>query len=165
MPSSLSEPEIDHLVSEILEAMDSVRRAHYRMVWVAGGVSSERSRVLEAIALREQCPCLKVGRQLSGRLLDLPPRGRAAAAGDQFLDLLLASGSDTLCLDHLEILFDPVLRLQPVETVRNASRRFLIAASWPGEIDRSGLRFGPPGHPAHVGISLPMEGIPVISLA
>jgi len=165
MPLEPTDSELEHLLAETREALDTVRRAHWRLVWIAGGTAPGRSGFVEALATRLGCPDIKVGRRLSERLLELPPRGRAAAAGDQFLDLLLEAGSDLLCLDHLEILFDPVLRLHAVETVRNASRRFVIAAAWPGEIGPDGLAFGPPEHPAHVRISLPQAEIPVITLA
>jgi hypothetical protein len=164
MPPVPTDPELDHLVEEVVGALELMRRAHYRLAWIAGADARKRTAVLEALSARLECPHLKIGSDLSGRLLDLPPRSRAAASGDQFLDLLLEAHSEILCLDHLEILFDPVLRLYAVDTVQNASRRFLIIAAWPGEISSTDLSFGPPDHPAHVRISLPLDGVPAISL-
>lgn len=165
MPPDSPDHEIDHLVEEVCQAVATVRHAHFRLVWVAGRTSPERSRLLETVALHLGCPCLKIGRSLSAALLELSPRLRAASAEDTFLDLLLAASSDILSLDHLEVLFDPALRLNAVDLIQNASRRFVLVASWPGEIDGEGLSYGPADHPAHVRIPLPLDAIPVISLS
>lgn len=165
MPPDSPDSEIEHLVEEVCQAVAAVRHAHFRLVWVAGRTPRERSRILDALALHLGCPDLKIGRSLSASLLELSPRLRAASAEDTFLDLLLGAASDTLCLDHLEVLFDPALRLSAVDLIQNASRRFVLVASWPGEIDGQGLSFGPADHPAHVRIPLPLDAIPVISLS
>jgi len=165
MPPDSTDSEIEHLVEEVCQAVATVRHAHFRLVWVVGRTSRERSRLLDALALHLGCPSLKIGRSLSASLLELSPRLRAASAEDTFLDLLLGAASDILCLDHLEVLFDPALRLSAVDLIQNASRRFVLVASWPGEIDGQGLSFGPADHPAHVRIPLPLDAIPVISLS
>lgn len=165
MPPDPPDNEIEHLVEEVCQAVAAVRHAHFRLVWVAGRTPRERSGLLDALALHLGCPDLKIGRSLSASLLELSPRLRAASAEDTFLDLLLGAASDTLCLDHLEVLFDPALRLSAVDLIQNASRRFVLVASWPGEIDGQGLSFGPADHPAHVRIPLPLDAIPVISLS
>ncbi len=69
--------------------------------------------------------------------------------------------SDVLCLDHLEILFDETLMLKAVDLVRNASRRFMLIASWPGNADESSLTFGPADHPSYFRIPLSELECPV----
>lgn len=165
MPPDSHDSEIEHLVEDVCLAVAVVRHAHFRLVWVAGRSPRERSRHLDAVAAHLGCPSLKIGRSLAASLLELSPRLRAASAEDSFLDLLLGANSDILCLDHLEVLFDPALRLNAVDLIQNASRRFVLVASWPGEIDGQGLSFGPADHPAYVRIPLPLDAIPVISLS
>jgi hypothetical protein len=165
MPPDSSESEFEHLIAEVRLAAAAVRHAHFRLVWVAGRTSRERSQRLEAVAANLGCPCLNIGRSLSASLLEFSPRLRAASAEDTFLDLLTSAASDIICLDHIEVLFDPALRLSAVDLIQNASRRFVLVASWPGEIDGTGLSFGPADHPAHARICLPMAAIPVIFLS
>lgn len=89
---------------------------------------------------------------------------RPASAEGAFYELLHGAKSDLLFLDHLEILFDQLLMLNATELVRNASRRFVLVACWPGSVDSSTLKFGPPDHPAHFHISIPEMECPVHAL-
>ncbi len=165
MKSNVVAPEVAHWVNELRSSVDSVRNAHFRLVWVVGGNSAHRSSVLAAAAEALECPNLKVGRQLSEVLLDLSPRLRAATAEEAFQDLLLGADSEVLCLDHLEILFDPSLRLKAVDLIQNASRRFVLIASWPGLRHNDSLVFGPADHPAFVRVTLDQLADPLIALS
>ena len=156
--------DVSQWVDRIYSSVEAVRNAHFSLVWLAGGISAERSLLLSGVAERLKCPHLRVGRQLSAALLDLSPRLRAVSAEDSVQDLLLATEADMICLDHLDILFDPSLRLNAVDMIQNASRRFVLVASWPGTIHRKSLSFGPEDHPAHLRISLQQLSSPVITL-
>lgn len=165
MDTDITSSEITHWVSELREAVDSVRMAHFRLVWLVGGTPQERSAVLGAVAQELECPDLKIGKKLSGALLDLSPRLRAAAAEEAFQDILLSCGSGILCIDHLEILFDPPLQLNAVELIKNASRRFVLIASWPGSSHDDSLSFGAADHPAYVRVPLDHLAAPLITLS
>ncbi|MCX6880597.1 MAG: hypothetical protein NTW21_43345 [Verrucomicrobia bacterium] len=49
-------------------------------------------------------------------------------------------------LDHLEILFEPSLRLNPVALVKGALRHSLLVVAWPGPSNGDRLIFGPEDH-------------------
>ena len=97
---------------------------------------------------------MNVGQVLSSVLSEIAAPLRAASVEDTFFDLLRDGKADVVCLDHLEILFDQGLKLNAVDLVRNASRRFTIIASWPGVVDGQFLIFAPPDHPSHVRIPI-----------
>jgi hypothetical protein len=145
--------------------VDQVRLAHYRLVWIAGGSSAIRSDFMRQCAKSMTCPVLSIGRALSSSVLDQASPLRPASAEEAFYDMLHTSGSDVLCLDHLEILFDEALMLKAVDLVRNASRRFVLIASWPGTADSSSLSFGPADHPSFFRISLSELECPVHTLS
>lgn len=145
--------------------MDQVRHAHYRLVWVTGGSARARSAFLCQVAQRMDCPLMSIGRVLSASILELAAPLRPASAEGAFYDMLHSSGRELLCLDHLEILFDESLMLKAVDLVRNASRRFMLLASWPGNADESSLTFGPADHPSHFRILLSELECPVHTLA
>ncbi len=165
MEMSTNAAEVRHWAEEVLAAAERVRDAHFRLVWLAGGTSHERSSILDASAEALECPSLKVGRRLSEALLDLSPRLRAASAEEAFQDILLSATSDVVCLDHLEVLFDLSLRINAVDLIQNASRRFVLIASWPGLHHNASLSFGPSGHPACVQEPLDQLGASLITLS
>lgn len=141
--------------------MKTIHNAHYRLVWIAGESSALRSRFMSQYASQIGCPLFKVGRTLSSSILDQSAQLRPASAEEAFYDILHAMESDVLCLDHLEILFDEALMLKAVDLVRNASRRFVLVASWPGTADSTCLTFGPADHPSYFRIPLSEMECPV----
>jgi hypothetical protein len=135
--------------------LSRARTEHFRLVWVVGGAAMERSALLRAFSESEGCPLLEVGQSLSQALLDVPASLRAASVEECFSDLLDSADGSPVCLDRLEILFEPSLKLYPAELVKNTSRHRTLVASWPGTRDDDSLTFGPEGHPAHR--SIPCE--------
>jgi len=145
----MSEGFTQHIVG-LRSALKTARREHFRIIWVVGGSASERSAVIRVVADAEDGAVLDVGRLLSAALIEVPSPHRAVSVDDAFSDMLSNGGKEVLCLDHLEILFETSLMLQPIDLVKNASRRFLLVASWPGTFAQDSLVFGPEDHPAHL---------------
>jgi hypothetical protein len=102
---------------------------------------------------------------LSTAIIDQATPLRSASAEEAFYDLLHTNDSDVLCIDHLEILFDEALMLKAVDLVRNASRRIVLIASWPGTADSGSLTFGPSEHPSYFRIPLSELECPVHTLS
>ena len=139
--------------AEVRSVLQTVRREHFRIIWVVGGSASDRTTVIRAVADAEDGAVLDVGRLLSAALIEIPSPHRAVSVDDAFSEMLSGGGKEVLCLDHLEILFETSLMLHPIDLVKNASRRFLLIASWPGTLTQDSLAFGPEDHPAHLKIT------------
>jgi len=142
-----------NLPEKVTELQADVARAsgeHYRLVWVAGGTASERSALLRALAEAEDGAFIEVGKKLSTALIEVPAPLRTASVEDCFAACLGESPSVVTCLDHLEILFESSLRINPVTLVTGASRHALLVAAWPGMAHAGRLIFGSPDHPAYM---------------
>jgi hypothetical protein len=144
--------EWGHHIAELRSALLTARREHFRIIWLVGGLASDRSAIIRGVAGAEDGALLDVGKLLSATLIDIPLPHRAVSVDDAFSEILSSGSKDLLCLDHLEILFETSLLLQPIDLVRNASRRFLLLASWPGTFSEDFLIFGSEDHPAHLKI-------------
>lgn len=91
---------------------------------------------------------LNLSLALSQRLLDTPHR-QVALAVPQALDDLLA-GDGPLLVDHVELLFDPLLQIDPLRGLKLASRRRRLLVMWPGRLaDGAHLTYAEPGHPEY----------------
>jgi hypothetical protein len=156
-------PDSDYL--SVRASVDQVRHAHYRLVWVTGESAGARSRFLNDYAEQYACPLIGIGRMLSAAILEHPAPLRPASAEGAFYDILHSTKSEVLCLDHLEILFDEALMLKAVDLVRNASRRFVLIASWPGTADAEWLSFAQSDHPTYFRIPLSELECPVHTLS
>jgi hypothetical protein len=91
---------------------------------------------------------LNLSLALSQRLLDTPSRQVALAASQALGDLLAGDGA--LLVDHIELLFDPLLQIDPLRALKLASRRRRLLVVWPGRLDDGGaLVYAEPGHPEY----------------
>ncbi|MBX3742593.1 MAG: BREX-3 system P-loop-containing protein BrxF [Akkermansiaceae bacterium] len=126
---------------------------HFRLVWLAGGTPSERSALLRGLAEAEDGVVVDVGKILSSSFIEVPVSLRSASVEDCFTACLGESPSALTCLDHLEILFEPSLRVNPVALIKGASRHAVLVASWPGTTSTGHLFFGAADHPSHMDMS------------
>jgi hypothetical protein len=149
MYTSPADTTIYEEVLELRECLARARDEHFKLVWLAGGTSPRRTRVMDALVESEGGTYLDLGKRLSGALLDVPVHLRAASVHECFAAFLGAESRKLTCLDHLDILFEPALKTNAVELVKNASRHALLVASWPGIFEQGNLVFGPSDHPSH----------------
>ncbi len=136
--------------TELQADVARARGEHFRLVWVAGGSSSERTALLRAMAEADGGVFVELGKTLSRALLEVPAPLRTASVEECFAACLGGSSYTCICLDHLEILFEPSLRINPLTLVKRASRHALIVAAWPGTAEDGHLIFGPTDHPAYM---------------
>lgn len=140
-------------IAELQADVARARREHFKLVWVAGGTAPARSILLRGLADAEDGICVEVGRILSEALIEIPAPLRTASMDQCFAGCIAAPSGALTCLDHLEILFEPSLKINPVQLVRSASRHALLVASWPGRAESNRLVFGPPDHPARTQVA------------
>lgn len=145
-------PTADDFAEPVLELRKCISRArdeHFKLVWLAGDTSARRTRVLHALVEGVGGAYLDLGKILSSALLDVPLHLRAASVHECFAACLGSESRAVTCLDHLDILFEPSLKTNGVELVKNASRHAVLVASWPGIFEQGNLVFGPSDHPSH----------------
>lgn len=145
--------QITEKVTELQADLTRACGEHFRLVWVAGGTASERSALLRALSEAEDGVFVAVGKKLSAALIEIPGPFRTASVENCFATCIGESPIGVICLDHLEVLFEPSLRINPVALVQGASRNIPIVASWPGAVTGSRLTFGSPGHPGYKELS------------
>ena len=151
---------IPEKVAELQALVARARGDHFRLVWLVGGSSPERTALLRAFAETDGAVFVELGKKLSGSLLVVPIPLRSASVEECFAVCLAETPEEVTCLDHLEILFEPTLRINPVSLIKGASRRAVILAAWPGTSGQGCLLYGLPDHPAHVRIpALDLESI------
>jgi hypothetical protein len=86
---------------------------------------------------------------LSQRLLDIPQRQWPHKAME-LIDAVVASAPSGLKVLHrIEILFDPQLRLDPLKSLQQISRRHCLLVVWPGTYDDRYLTYAEPAHPEY----------------
>jgi len=150
--------------NSLLDAVDAVGAAYYHLVVLVGPHGSGKTRLLQAVAAEAGWPVVNLGLELAKSLVDIPPAHRSAAAAEVTAKLL-AERSDVVVVDNIEVLFEPSLKLQPLELLKQASRSATLVVAWPGSSESGALVYSTPGYREHrsrdaTGVSvLPIQSI------
>jgi len=127
----------------ILSLMTIARSHAEQLILICGGTWQDRSAILQAIAADQGLVYTAIGLPFAKALLGQPPRERPLSVLEM-LDNLSSSTSSGLALDHIEILFDPELQLDPLRAILSLARRQLVLLSWPGEYSTARLVYARP---------------------
>lgn len=144
---------LPQIVIELQADLARARREHFRLVWLAGGKSIDRTAILRALAEADEGMYVDLGKKMSSLLIDIPAPLRTASVEDCFATCLGVSSDEIVIIDHLEILFEPSLKINPIALIQSASRSRIILASWPGVINGKHLAFGSTDHPEFIELS------------
>ena len=138
------------LVSPILaDAVTEAGTSYYRLVLLVGPHGSGKTRVLRAASAENGWPVIQLGADIARSLVELPPARRSFAASEAVATLVTGQTAKTVAVDNVEILFDPSLRLQPLDLLKQLSRSTTLIVAWPGTSDGTVLTYAEPGRPEY----------------
>jgi|ERR1017187_4752321 hypothetical protein len=134
-------------VDQIRERLFGIADIYNRLVLLVGHSGSGRTAAIRSLADVEKVPVLNVGAEISRRLLDLTERQRVLRLPKLLEEAVAAFPSDIALLDNTEVLFNPVLKQDPLRLLQSLSRDRTIVASWLGDVDSGHLTYAVPEHP------------------
>lgn len=118
-----------------------------RLVLVVGRSRSGKTAVLRALGEIDDVPVFNVGVEISRGLLDVTERQRVFQLPRLLEEAMGRLPARLTLLDNTELLFDSVLRQDPLRLLQGLSRNRTIVASWLGDIQGGFLTYAVPEHP------------------
>lgn len=112
---------------------------------------------VKQIATTFHYPYLNLNLLVSDRLKDVPVRRRPHHVHRIVSEAIRQTGENTVCLDHIELLFSPSLQQHPVKLFEDLSRYAILVVSWKGTFENDMLVYAQPGHPEY--FRSPIDGI------
>jgi hypothetical protein len=109
-----------------------------------------KTRLLHVLAQRLKTAPVNVGVELGHCLAVTPVADRAFSANE-----LLRGITDSVCgdapllLDNLEVLFEPSLKINPLDLIKRLAHSRRVVAVWPGEMRDDRLVYASMGHPEY----------------
>ena len=140
MPELLSE--------NVLGRLDGAEELYYRLILVAAPSGAGKTEALRNVAESTGARLVNLNLELSRRMLDLTERERALRLPD-LLNEVVGRDEPLVLLDNIEILFDAVLRQDPLRLLQGVSRNRTIVAAWNGTLENGYLTYASPEHPEH----------------
>ncbi|MFM7548095.1 MAG: BREX-3 system P-loop-containing protein BrxF [Cyanobacteriota bacterium] len=138
------------LARAIAEQAELAAKSFYRLVVVAGPPGSGKTIAFNELQSDKGWKLLNLSKALSERLLDLTSKQRRLRTADIVRDLIEERGNQTISmLDHIGLLFHPVLQQEPMLALQRASRNHTVIAAWQGEVVAGKLIYGSPDHPEY----------------
>ncbi len=135
------------LADQIRQRLSGIADNYNRLVLLVGPSGSGRTEALRALANAEKVPVLNVGADISRRLLDLTERQRVLQLPKLLEEAVAGLPGNLMILDNTEVLFNPVLKQDPLRLLQGLSRDRTVVASWLGDVDGGHLTYAVPGHP------------------
>jgi hypothetical protein len=148
--------------NQLLQTARDLNFASNKLLVIAGAKGSGKTDLVQKVSAQLSWPLVKVGKEVSERLLNLTVRQRRLKAEEVVADALDATGHRALCLDNTEVLFDTALAINPVNLLLNLSRNRLLVVAWNGHLESGSLVYAYPEHPEH--FKGPANGFPVVSV-
>lgn len=126
----------ENLIDQIIEKINQASELYHRLILLVGPAGSGKTKVLQDVHNRQGGPLINLNLELTRRMLDLTGRQRALQISQILGDLIDKAEEKIVLLDNIEILFDVLLKQDPLRLLQGVSRRKTIVAAWNGSIDQ-----------------------------
>ena len=146
--------EYELISTKISSYFPQVAELYYRLIIIpcdACGRQSDRTQLInfEKIAEFGNNRYINVNLELSRELLELTQRQRSFKAEELLKKIIGNHDNRVIFLEHLEILFDSSLNLDPLQCLKKLARNRTIVARWHGNIENNNLIYAELGHPEY----------------
>lgn len=91
---------------------------------------------------------LNINLLLSEKLLTISSKNYPLYVEEEVRNLL-KDKKHVYIFHHIDILFDPLLRINPVRLLENISKQYQLIVVWPGDYIKEKLIYAKQGHPEH----------------
>jgi hypothetical protein len=145
-------------VTTIVRAAQQAGTRYQQLVICATIKPAELSILFETVAEETGWSLLNVSLELSQALLELSAQERKQQVVRLFEDLIRTSQAKTLLLDHIELLFERSLGLNPISVLSSSARHCTLVVNWPGTKTGSTLSYASPNHPENCSYKLAQLG-------
>lgn len=133
------------IIQRIVETVREGQKTAERLVLLVGRPGSGKSKLLRELSTIRGWQYVNCRAFLTEELLEMVPKVRAQEATGIITKALDAHKAEVIVLDDMQVLFAPVLQVDPLQLLKQLGRKFTIVAAWPGEFDGSNLKIAATG--------------------
>ena len=143
--------------------IDEIAAVHTKLVLLVGARGGGKTKLLGELGLKLRVRPMNVGLELARRLAGTPRNKRGFSAGELLREIAdKERNDDPLLLDNLELLFEPGLRINPLDLIKRLAHSKRVVAVWPGELRGERLIYADMSHPEHYDYS--RDGVVVLEI-
>lgn len=140
---------VEPLADRVIRRIGQAAELYYRLVMLVAPAGAGKTAALQDVHERTAAPLVNVNLELSRRMLDLTERQRALQLPRLLSEIVGASAADVVLLDNVEVLFDLLLKQDPLRLLQGLSRNKTVVVAWSGSIDGEHMVYATPDHPEY----------------
>lgn len=129
------------MTQRIVELVHEAELCDEKIVFIVGQPGSGKSKIMRELSDMRGWEYIDCRTLITEEILELMPKARPAEAPRIMSSILAKLEADVVLLDRAQVLFTPVLRLEPMTVLRQISRKRLLVVAWPGEMSDGKLIF------------------------
>lgn len=134
------------LYNQLQQIVPQVRSHYFRLVYV---YEYKRGDTVQRYSSQNNIPYVNVNLEIAKKLQEVPANRRIYKISDLFDEVINSCPEDIVCLDYIELLFNPAFSISAFELFKNVSRNKTLVIAWRGTITERHLVYGEPGHPEY----------------
>ena len=135
-------------LKKTLDLLPQAKDLYHRLILLVGPAKSGKTRLLMVLSEKISTPIINLNLELSERLLKIAEPQRVLYLPNLLEEICAQVQGDTVLLDNTELLFEPVLKHDPLRLLQGLSRKRTVVASWNGKIEGRYLFYAYPEHPS-----------------
>lgn len=133
------------IIQRIVETVRDGQKSAERLVLLVGRPGSGKSKMLRELSTIRGWQYVNCRTFLTEELLEMVPKVRAQEAAGMISKALDALKAEVIVMDDMQVLFAPVLQVDPLQLLKQLGRKYTIVAAWPGEFDGDSLKIAAAG--------------------
>ena len=134
------------LADRVIRSMGEVAGLYHRLVLLVAPGGTGKTAILQDVRQCTGASLINVNLELSRRMLELTERQRALQLPGLLAEIANTTKADLILLDNIEVLFDVLLKQDPMRLLQGISRNKTVVAAWNGSIDGGHIIYAAPGH-------------------
>ena len=141
-------------VQDVKERWEQIQNGDERILFIVGGPGSGKSLLIRELSEQKGWKYLEAKQLIEEEFLLVPRDERPKLAEDVIRRALSRSDTEVLLLDGINVLFAPILNLNPLELLKTISKTYPIVVGWRGHLEGDQLYLEHNNDPKHAVVTI-----------
>lgn len=141
-------------VQDVKERWEQIQGDEERILFIVGGPGSGKSLLIRELAEQKGWKYLEAKQLIEEEFLLVPRDERPKLAEDVIRRALTRSDTEVVLLDGINVLFAPILNLEPLDILKTISKTYPIVVGWRGHLEGDQLYLEHNNNPKHAMVTI-----------
>ena len=141
-------------VQDVRERWEQIQGDDERILFIVGGPGSGKSLLIRELSEQKGWKYLEAKQLIEEEFLLIPRDERPQLAEEVIRRALSRSDTEVVLIDGINVLFAPILNLNPLELLKTISKTYPIVVGWRGHLEGDQLYLEHNNDPKHAVVTI-----------